>query len=139
VLLRCSPDEEEKTAVWLVNGRGSLTVDALHSTRRTDVAYSSPPFMSYGMPDAKWNPHPYPSFEAPFAVAKDERLRLRIFLDGCMLEAFANDRQCVTQMIFPVRADSLEVKAAVFGGEALIHSVNAWDMGAISVEDRRKG
>ena len=62
---------------------------------------------------------------------------LRIFLDGCMLEAFANDRQCVTQMIFPTRADSLQVKVAVFGQEAVIHSVDAWDMAPITVDDRR--
>lgn len=139
VLLRCSPDEEEKTLVWLVNGRGSLTVDASRSSKNGTATYSSPPFMSYGMPDAKWNPHPYPSFEAPFALEKGERLRLRIFLDGYLLEAFANGRQCVTQMIFPARPDSLRVKAAVWGGEAVIRSVDAWDMGPIPVEDRRRG
>jgi len=138
IMLRCSPDEEEKTLIWVVNGRGSMTVDASRSTTGKDVAYSSPPFMSYGMPDAKWNPHPYPSFEAPFALQKNERLRLRIYLDGCMLEAFANDRQCVTQMIFPARADSLQVKATAWGAEqAVIHSVDAWDMGPINIDDQR--
>ena len=68
--------------------------------------------------------------EAPFILRPGETLKLRIFLDRSMLEVFANGRQCVTQRIYPTRADSLGVSLFARGGSALCRSVEAWDMAA---------
>ena len=47
------------------------------------------------------------SQEAPFELGEGETLRLHIFLYRSVLEVFANGRQCLTQRIYPTRADSL--------------------------------
>ena len=56
-----------------------------------------------------------------------ETLDLRIFLDKCMLEVFANGRQCITQQIFPTGTDNL-VKLCAKGDRARVLSLDAWDM-----------
>lgn len=135
LMLRCSPGEEEKTLLWFEPERRALALDASRSTGRADVAYGSPPFASYRCGKAEDNPHPYPSFEAPFALRAEERLRLRVFLDGCLIEVFANDRQCLTQAVFPSRSDSVLVKAVLVRGRAKIHAVDAWEMKPLTYEE----
>ena len=62
-----------------------------------------------------------------------EPLRLRIFLDRTILEVFANDRQCLTQRIYPTRPDSMGVSLFSTDGKAEFTSVRAWDMAPIEV------
>ncbi|HAN99265.1 MAG TPA: hypothetical protein DCQ98_18375 [Planctomycetaceae bacterium] len=57
-------------------------------------------------------------------------MKLRIFLDRSMLEVFANDVQCVTQRIFPTRADALGVSIGSESGEAIVRSLKGWTLGA---------
>ena len=45
-----------------------------------------------------------------------------------MLEVFANERQCVTQRIYPTRSDSLGVTLFSRGGSVDVKSLDAWDM-----------
>jgi beta-fructofuranosidase len=71
--------------------------------------------------------------EAPFELKASEPLRLRIFLDRTILEVFANDRQCLTQRIYPTRADSMGVSLFSTDGKAAFTSVRAWDMAEIEV------
>ena len=53
---------------------------------------------------------------------------LRIFLDHSVLEVYANGRQCITQRIYPTRADSLGVTLVSRGGSIKVRSLDAWDM-----------
>ena len=43
---------------------------------------------------------------APFRLAEGEALELRVFIDRSVIEVFANRRQCLTQRVYPTRADS---------------------------------
>ena len=66
--------------------------------------------------------------KAPFELAARETLELNILLDRSVLEVFANGRQCITQRIYPIRPDSLEVRLFSRGGDVHVLSVHAWDM-----------
>jgi len=66
--------------------------------------------------------------EAPFELHSGENLKLRIFLDKCVLEVFANGRECMTQRIHPTRNDSLGVALFTRGGTANVVSLDARDM-----------
>ena len=63
---------------------------------------------------------------APFTLTERESLKLHIFLDKSVLEVFANSRQCLTQRIYPTRADSLGVSIFTKGGEAILNKLDAW-------------
>ncbi len=137
IKVRCSPNGEEETAVWWDREAAVLRVDVSRSTLREDVTYGSPPFTSYGLQRAQDNANPILTFEAPFELPGGEPLRLRVFLDGPMLEVFANDRQCVTQVIYPKRDDSLGIKLCARGGAAEVKTLRAWEMKPLQFEDRR--
>ncbi len=135
--VRCSPDGEEQTAVWCDRASGVLRVDVSKSTLRPDVTYGSPPFTSYSLQNATDNPNPIHQFEAPLELAAGDPIRLRVFIDGPMIEIFANDRQCVTQVVFPRRRDSTGIRLCAVGGGATVSRLDAWTMKPLEFEDRR--
>jgi beta-fructofuranosidase len=132
--VRCSPDGREETGIWYDAALGKLRVDMSWSTLRGDVTYSQPPFNSHRLQRASDNATNFTAVEAPLTLSPGEPLRLRVFLDGPMLEVYANDRQCVTQQIFPALADSVQVKACALGGEATLRSVCAREMSPLRWE-----
>ena len=69
---------------------------------------------------------------APFELLPGEPLRLRVFLDRSVLEVYANGRQCITQRIYPSRADSLGVALLSRGGSVKVKSLDAWDISPVN-------
>jgi beta-fructofuranosidase len=68
--------------------------------------------------------------DAPFELAKDEDLTLRIFIDKALVEVFANDRQGVAYGHNAIRPNP-SVTLFAKGGEANVKSVKAWKMKSI--------
>ena len=66
--------------------------------------------------------------KAPFALAKGEMLRLRVFIDNSVVEIFANDRQAITRRVYPERDDSDRVRLFCDGGNATFSSIETWEM-----------
>lgn len=65
---------------------------------------------------------------APFVLAQDEALELRVFIDKSVIEVFANDRQAICRRVYPARKDSLGVVLFTEDGPAKFNSVKAWEM-----------
>ena len=112
ISVRRSPDAAEETTisyeaatqnVVLATGRSSLSPDAGGGTYRGAL---------------KLNP--------------GEPLRLTVFLDGSVVEVFANGRTCLTGRIYPTRSDSLGVGIFAREGRARVKSLDAYEMKAIS-------
>lgn len=61
-----------------------------------------------------------------------ELLRLSIFLDGSIVEVFANGRRCLTGRIYPTRSDSVGVGVFAREGRVRVKSLNVYEMMAIS-------
>ena len=97
--VRCSPDGEEQTTI--VFSPQSNTITIVGATKKQ---------------------------VAPFEFKPAEPLRLRIFLDRSVIEVFANDRQCVTQRIYPTRADSLGIKLFARSESVKVKTLDTWDM-----------
>jgi sucrose-6-phosphate hydrolase SacC (GH32 family) len=127
VKVRCSPDGAEQTAVSCVASAKKLEVDVSKSTLDKEIRYNY-----YRGPQALRHPpeeaRTVQAQEALFDLAAGETLKLRIFLDRSVLEVFANGRQCITQRIYPTRADSVGVILSSRGGSVNVTSVKAWDM-----------
>src|SRR5262245_57320068 len=119
--VRASPDGSERTVLSYDRAAMVLLIDFKQSTLDRGVYYPSFIFPPGG-------PNPVVSRqEAPFELKPNEPLRLRIFLDRSMLEVFANERQALTQRIYPSRTESVGVTAYSRGGPATL-SGEAWDM-----------
>jgi len=67
---------------------------------------------------------------APFELKAGEVLRLNIFLDRSVIEVFANDRLCMTQVVYPEleNSDGVEIFSTDSAVEVL--SVKIWSMAA---------
>jgi beta-fructofuranosidase len=62
------------------------------------------------------------------AIGHDEPHRLRVFVDKSVVEVFVNDRQCVAVRVYPDRDDSVGVSFRSQGREAVLKSLDAWQM-----------
>ena len=113
-----SPDGAEQTRISLLQqdhrrfGVSSLQIDVSASSLRGDVFARSPEI-------------------GPIALADDETLTLRVFVDRSIVEVFSNDRQCLTVRVYPEREDSVGVSAFARGGDARLASMTAWQMRSI--------
>jgi sucrose-6-phosphate hydrolase SacC (GH32 family) len=123
LLLRCTPDGAEQTAILYDVAARQLIIDVSRSTTRTDLTYSAGPLDAYG--GAR---NTQATVAAPLDLPPGEPLRLRVFLDRSLLEVFANDRQCLTQQIYPGRADAVHVRAFARGGQARLVSGQRWTL-----------
>lgn len=135
----CSPDGREETAIWYDAALARLVVDTTFSTLREDVTYCSGPIGIYSVASRETNKQLMNSVEAPFALRPGETLQLHIFLDGPMLEVFANERQCVTQQIYPGLPESRLVKLCARGAAARLVAGEAWDMAPARFVDHKGG
>ncbi|WP_153553086.1 GH32 C-terminal domain-containing protein [Halomicrobium sp. LC1Hm] len=61
----------------------------------------------------------------------DEPLDLRVFVDGSVVELFANERHCLTSRVYPTGDDATGVGLAAVGGRARLPTVDAWDLASI--------
>ncbi|MXY27933.1 hypothetical protein F4Y59_07225, partial [Candidatus Poribacteria bacterium] len=127
VQVLCSPNQAERTGILYVPGEGTLKIDISRSTLNDAIRY--PHYRDAGgtarLPESEQF---VDAQHAPFALKDNETLQLRIYVDKSVVEVFANGRQCITQRVYPTRADSIGVRLLSRGGQAHFQSVQAWNM-----------
>ena len=127
VQVLCSPDQAEHTGVLYVPTERTLKIDISRSTLNEAIVY--PHYRDAGgtarLPESE---RFVDAQRAPFTLKDKETLQLRIYVDKSVVEVFANGRQCITQRVYPTRADSMGVRLVSRGGQAHFQSVQAWEM-----------
>ena len=68
---------------------------------------------------------------APFALKENEPLSLCVFVDGPVVEVFANGRQAITRRVYPT-LESTGVSICAKGGSVSCNA-SAWDMNGIRI------
>ncbi|MDQ2052506.1 GH32 C-terminal domain-containing protein [Natronolimnohabitans sp. A-GB9] len=101
-----SPDGDERTPIRYTRA-SELVVDRAHSS--VDPRTAAEPVRMDVTP-------------------VDDSLSLRAFLDGSVLELFANDRHCLTTRIYPTRADSDGISLYATDGVATVESFDVWTL-----------
>jgi len=74
---------------------------------------------------------PYRVYDPCIWKEDGELLKLQVFIDKSVVEVFANHRQCLALRVYPEREDSTEVSIRVQGCDALLRSLEAWQMTCI--------
>ncbi len=110
--LRAAPDGSEQTLVYYDRAAKLLAVDKSKSSLNPAA-------------DRKMQ-------SGPFDLARGEPLRLHIFLDGSVIEIFANERACLTARVYPESPRSQGLGLFANGGKAKVTSLDAWEMRPIS-------
>ena len=112
ITVRRSPDAAEETTI----SYEIATQNVVLSTRRSSLN-----------PDADRT-----TYRGALKLNPGESLHLTVFLDGSVVEVFANGRTCLTGRIYPTRSDSLGVGIFAREGRARVKSLDAYEMKAIS-------
>ena len=125
-----SPDKQEFTRIAFYRERGYRDWErytgwdrenlrrATYSLVTIDTSYSST------LPDVLSRaPETGPVFLEP-----DEPLKLRVFIDRSVVEVFVNGRQCLAVRVYPGLEDSLGVSLRAQGQDAVLQSLDAWQM-----------
>jgi beta-fructofuranosidase len=68
---------------------------------------------------------------APVSIGENEQLKLRVFVDRSVVEVFVNSRQCVAVRVYPGREDSIGVSLRSQGQDAVLKSLDAWQIKTI--------
>ncbi len=110
--VRCAPDATEQTLIFYSDKSKRLNVDRERSSLSPEV--------SRGIQGG------------PLELVAGETLNLRIFLDRSVVDVFANGRTCITDRIYPSRADSLGIGLFACGSNAKLKSMDIWEMKSIS-------
>ena len=109
--LRRSPDGQEETLLYYDSDARRMCVDKER---------------------ASLNPHVERGVQGgPFALDPGEPLQLRIFIDRSVIEVFINGRATLTTRVYPTRPDSLGIDLFCRGGQALLRSLDVWEMQSI--------
>lgn len=69
-----------------------------------------------------------PVERAPFGLKPDEDLRLRIYVDGPVVEVFANDRQAICRRVYPLRPGSEGVVLSADANPVTCKVLKAWEI-----------
>jgi len=121
-----SPNGEEETIIEYNPSAAELTIDLEKSSLDESIKH-----YYYTMFWRRGQKNPVVTKQvAPFKLKRGEKLELRIFIDRSIIEIFANDRQCMTQRIYPTREDSTGIGLFSKGGSMTVESLRAWDMAA---------
>ena len=113
--VRCAPDKSEETLILYDRKNQKLKVDGTKSSLSAETHREL--------------------ISGTLQLTADEPLNLSVFLDGSVIEVFANNRACLTARAYPTRADSSGVGLMARGGAATVRSLDIWGMRPIS-EDR---
>lgn len=103
--VKASPDQKELTALSFDKQNNRLVFDASKSGKE-------------GRPVVE---------HAPFVLNDGEPLKLRIFIDKCVVELFANDRQAISRRVYPFNRDSNHIEI-IATGEVAFTTLNAWEL-----------
>jgi beta-fructofuranosidase len=97
---------------WFDTCDSLITIDSSYSSELPDVLSRAPE-------------------TAPVFLLPEETLKLRIFIDKCVVEVFVNGRQCLALRVHPGRTDSTGVSLRAQGQEAKLISLDAWQMKSV--------
>ena len=65
---------------------------------------------------------------APVILTGNEPLKLQVFIDKSVVEVFVNGKQCVAMRVYPGLSDSVGVSLRSQGRDAVLKSLDAWQM-----------
>jgi beta-fructofuranosidase len=121
----CSPDGKEETIIKYDPVAKELVIDFIKSSVNGPVKMSS---TCMGKPQLPEFGDKVSEQRAPFELKEGEKLELDIFIDRSIVEVFANGRQCVTQVVYPLLEQSNEI--VIFSGdrEVKASNINVWEM-----------
>jgi beta-fructofuranosidase len=108
--LCCSPDGTEQTFLTYDNVKKELLLDTTRSSLEPRVTAKK--------------------VSAPH-TPREKTLTLHVFLDGSVLEVFADNEACITSRLYPTRSDSLGIRVQAQNAEVTLKQLSVWQVRSI--------
>mgnify|MGYP005839751191 CR=1 FL=1 len=105
----CSPDGAEQTRIIVKPEQRELWVEHVGSNPALTLSIA----------------------RAPIALSPEQTVQLRVFVDGSVLEIFADDGLYLATRIYPQRADRRGVRLFAAGAPVDVKSVSTWKLASI--------
>jgi beta-fructofuranosidase len=96
---------------------------------RTPIRYSSDNEVVVDRAAASADPQATTDSQRMPVTPYDAPLDLHVFVDGSVVEVFANERHCLTSRVYPTREDALGVSLSAAGGSARVTDLDCWELG----------
>jgi len=110
LVVRKTPDGGEQTALYVDSAAGRFEIDRTRTTLDSDARSRGVQGVQGGAFDLNGEP-----------------LRLHVFLDRSMVEAYVNDRRSLTSRAYPTRADALGFDLLAAAGDRVL-SLTVWPL-----------
>jgi len=107
VVLRSTPDGEERTVIRCKSWKRELEVDRSQSSRNDTASATA---------------------ESMPVMLDDGELTVHVFLDRSVLEVFVNDAQTLSTRIYPTREDSLGIGLYAADRDVTVSSLDIWEL-----------
>lgn len=105
--LRATADGQEQTQLYYDVDQQALSIDRMKSSLDPDIAKG---------------------IQSGEMELDGDLLKLHIYLDRSMIEAYANGKNSITTRVYPTRGDAMNVQLWSEGGEAQVQSLKVWMM-----------
>jgi beta-fructofuranosidase len=130
--VRCAPDLSEETLIVYNRRTRRLVID----TKKSSLYGNSCSWNDCPSEKVDAGSMPVGSMpmlqEAQLDLAERELLQLQVFLDGSVVEVFANKRVCITGRVYPSQIGSLHLGLLAIGGDVKLVSTQIWELQPIS-------
>ena len=98
-------------------------------SERTPITYSRDGTLTVDRAAASADDRSFGGTQRMDVTPYDGPLSLRVFLDGSVVELFANERHCLTSRVYPTDAASTRFSLTARDGRATVSSLAGWTMG----------
>ena len=129
-----SPGAEEQTSITYYNTdrklsiwydtQGVVCLDGTRSSTNPEAWLRPPESVIIDRGPRDWA-------TAPTATTPGQPVHLRVFIDRSVVEVFVNRRFYLAMRVYPGRSDSLGVSLRAQGQDAMLKTLDAWQMKAI--------
>ena len=113
LVVRKTPDDAEHTDLVVDTARKRFEIDRTHTTLDADAR-------SRGVQGGAFD-------------LRGEHVRLRVFLDRSMVEAYVNERKSITSRLYPSRPDATALGLVAAPGDRVVR-LKVWRMGGLDAE-----
>ncbi|OAM88333.1 GH32 C-terminal domain-containing protein [Termitidicoccus mucosus] len=124
IVVRQSLGGEEQLPIWIDLDDRTLSTDLAKASLDQRVRYPRARDMDKFPESERYVTRQV----APLALAAGEPVDLRVFIDKSIVEIFVNDRQCLTQRIYPTRPDATGIALVAEGAPVIVEKLQVWDM-----------
>jgi beta-fructofuranosidase len=100
-------------------------------TERTPIRYTRDDLLEVHRDRSSTDPRATRDSQHMRVTPYDQPLDLRAFVDGSVVELFANERHCLTSRVYPTDDDAVGINVSAVGGRVDVSDLDVWELDSV--------